>query len=420
MIRRLTCLILLLGASLASSLAADRPAISDSDASTRQVLVMLHLPAPHFRPDMSYSGGYADDATRGSRRRIAQALAHAHSLTLAGEWPMPALGIDCYVMEVPATESPAHIAEILSQDSRVEWAQPMNMFHGLGGGDPLYPVQPDAKYWHLAEIHHLATGRSMTVAVIDSGVDERHPDLTGQIALKENFVDGNAYAGEAHGTGVAGIIAARADNGAGIEGVAPNARLMALRACWQSPDQVTRCSSFTLGKALNFAIEHDAQIINLSLTGPSDRLLQRLLDAALERGITVVGAFDPQQPAGGFPASHPGVVAVAEQEETQRVPEGVFTAPGRDIPTTAVGKRWNFVSGSSYAAAHVSGLAALLGELQPHARTSALLHTMSAGGVMEPVGMRSGGRINACAVIAQAAAACACSCTTPGKAPDYR
>jgi subtilisin family serine protease len=298
----------------------------------------------------------------------------------------------------------------------------MNMYHGLGGGDPLYPVQPDAKYWHLAEIHHLATGRNMTVAVIDSGVDEHHPDLAGQIALKENFVDGNSYTAEAHGTGVAGIIAARADNGAGIEGIAPNARLMALRACWQSPDQVTRCSSFTLGKALNFAIEHEAQVINLSLTGPADRLLQRLLDAALERGITVVGAFDPQQVAGGFPASYPGVVAVAEQEEAKRVPEGVFMAPGRDIPTTAVGLRWSFVSGSSYAAAHVSGLAALLGELQPHARVPALLRNRGAGGPMKSAGMQSGGQIDACAVNAQAAAPCACSCptVTSEKALDYR
>jgi subtilisin family serine protease len=64
------------------------------------------------------------------------------------------------------------------------------------------------------------------VAVVDSGVDAEHPDLAGQLALRRNFVDAVPDAAEAHGTAVAGIIAARADNGIGIAGVAPGAR------CW--------------------------------------------------------------------------------------------------------------------------------------------------------------------------------------------
>jgi subtilisin family serine protease len=99
-------------------------------------------------------------------------------------------------------------------------------------------------------VRKAATGRKVTVAVVDSGIESNHPDLAGQVAVEENFVDGQKYVAELHGTAVAGVIAARAGNGVGIEGVAPDARLLALRACWQA-GSATRCNSFTLAKAIN-------------------------------------------------------------------------------------------------------------------------------------------------------------------------
>ncbi len=82
-------------------------------------------------------------------------------------------------------------------------------------------------------MHKIATGRGIRVAVIDSGIQANHPDLAGQVIVNRNFVAGQAEVAEDHGTGVAGIIAAKADNGVGIAGVAPDARLLGLRACWQ-------------------------------------------------------------------------------------------------------------------------------------------------------------------------------------------
>jgi subtilisin family serine protease len=107
---------------------------------------------------------------------------------------------------------------------------------------------------------------------------------------------------------------------------------------------------------MNFAIERRAKIINLSLGGPPNRLLSRLIDLANERGIAVVAAHNPNRPQGGFPASHSGVIAVSE--EGGMIGRG-YAAPGMDIPTTQPGGGWHFVSGSSYSAAHVSGLLAL-------------------------------------------------------------
>ena len=411
----LALMLILLCAGISDRAVADSEvdAAIDSRAPERHVLVMLHLPPLHFRPDANYAGGYGEDHGRPARHRIAAELARAHGLRLVGDWPMPLLGVDCFVMQVPAGESPSRIATLLAHDARTKWVQPMGVFHALGHNDPLYPVQPSAKYWHLAELHTVTTGRAVRVAVVDSGVDDGHPDLLGQVALRENFIDGNPYANEAHGTAVAGIIAARADNGIGISGVAPNARVMALRACWQeSADsiEVTRCSSFTLAKALHFAIMHGAQVINLSLTGPSDRLLERLLDVALARGITVIGAIDPDSPGSGFPASYPGVWAVADAG-----PNGdrtnVLTAPGHDVPTTLPGGRWGFVSGSSYAAAHVAGLAALLTELRQSLAPSQVRAKLLAS-APEPTALRMAGTINTCALVTWAAGTCPCLCAT--------
>lgn len=363
---------------------------SAQGAEQAQVMVMLSLPPPHFKADAGYAAGYLNDPGRAARRRLALGLARAHGLTLVSDWPMPVLGVDCYVMTVPAGADPARLASILAQDKRVEWAQPVGHYRTLGASDPLFPVQPGGVQWRLDELHRRATGRRATVAVIDSGVDDRHPDLAGQVTLKENFIDGRPYAAERHGTAVAGIIAARAGNGVGIRGVAPDAHLLSLRACREHGADAAQCDSFSLAKALNFAIGRAPQVINMSLTGPSDRLLQRLIDAALARGILVVGAADPLLGDGGFPASWPGVVAV-----------GGEAAPGRDVPTTVPGGGFGMVSGSSYSSAHVSGLLALLGEARPGA-SAAQVRGFLQGGAHEP--------IDACAAMTRASGQCVCGC----------
>ena len=178
--------------------------------------------------------------------------------------------------------------------------EPINIYKARAAAPPTHTAiataqrspfrtQPASRAWRLADLHEISTGRKVRVAVIDSAIDTHHPDLAGQVMVSRNFVTGGGEAPEQHGTGVAGIIAAIADNRQGIAGVAPHAQLMGLRACWQlatPPDgsSGTICDSLSLAKALEFAITHDAQIINLSLSGPPDPLLGRLLDAALVRG----------------------------------------------------------------------------------------------------------------------------------------
>jgi subtilisin family serine protease len=301
-------------------------------------------------------------------------------------------------MAVPSGRSTEAAIAQVAHDARVAWSQPVTLFRAQGApphNDPLYAAQPAARQWQLADLHRVSTGRGVRIAVIDSAVDTRHPDLAGQIAQSRNFVAGSASAAESHGTEVAGIIAARADNRMGMAGIAPGSRLLALRSCWQKSASATVCDGFSLAKALYFAIEGKADIINLSLGGPDDRLLRQLLKAALSHGTVVVAAYDRSRSDGGFPASMPGVIAVTDSALAGS-PHSVYIAPGHDVPTTLPGGRWYLVNGSSFAAAHVSGLVALLRQ-KP--------------GAGRPVFVSAaGGAINACATLERSFRDCNCSC----------
>ena len=362
-----TSIALLAGAAVAAERDHD-------DATPAQILLLLRLPPDHFRPDGNYAGSYGDSYGRQARRRIATQLAAEHGLQLLSDWPMPLLGVDCFVLAVPEPRNAAAVARELSLDTRVAWAQTTHRYLARGHGDPLYALQPAAEAWRLSELHQQSTGRDVRIAVIDSGIEATHPDLDGQVLLSRNFLlDGRADAVEDHGTGIAGIIGARADNGAGIAGIAPKSRLLALRACGQEASG-TRCDTLSLAKALHYPIDKRAAVVNLQPRRPTDRLLGRLVDLALERGVDVVAAVDPALPGGGLPAAQRGSSRCALKEVwlchfPDPRPDGrhevaskglveagsTVHAPGRDVPTTRPGARSHLVSGASHAAAHAPG-----------------------------------------------------------------
>lgn len=360
-----------------------------------QILVMVRMAPDHYRPGAAYAGAYGSAASQSVRHRIAARIAKRHGLSLAENWPMPLLGVDCFVMNLPAGVTPDQAVSDVSHDADVAWSQPLQLYHAQSGqADPLMAAQPTTAQWHLAELHRVATGRGVTVAVIDSRIDTRHPDLVGQVSVAQDFVGGHGGAPERHGTGIAGVIAARADNGIGIAGIAPRARLMGLRACWQQ-QAATLCDTLSLAKALQYAIDHRARVVNLSLSGPRDPLLSRLVEIGLGRGQAIVAAFDPAAADGGFPASQPGVIAVDDQNDP-RPPPRAFLAPARDIPTTAPGGGWTLVDGTSYAAAQVSGLLALMNER----------HVAGANALVRV----RGGSLDACASLTMATHSCSCDC----------
>jgi subtilisin family serine protease len=205
-------------------------------------------------------------------------LSRTYSLTLVSEWPIEQLQMHCVLFRIPPGTTREAVIEKLRADKRVRIVQPLNEFESASAAtpafdDPYARLQTNVSALDVAEAHHFSRGTGVRVAIIDTGVDTRHPDLAGRTQLTRNYIDNDddGFRNDRHGTQVAGLIAAAANNGVGIVGVAPDVHLMAFKACWQpTPSASGRCNSFTLAQALADALAARAQIINLSLVGPSD------------------------------------------------------------------------------------------------------------------------------------------------------
>jgi subtilisin family serine protease len=311
--------------------------------------------------------------------RTLNQLAQEHGLRRIEGWLIASLDAYCEVLAVAPGVDIDELLATLNEDPRVELAQRMNVFETRLSvyDDPYADLQESVLDLEIAPAHELATGRGVTVAVIDSGIDTKHPDLHGRVALSRDFVAApRAERGEIHGTAIAGIIASRVNNNEGIVGVAPNAKVVGLRACWAvAPDSPTaHCSTFSLALALEAAMDLRAQVINMSLTGPVDELLGAILDQALERGITVVAAAaDGATTADAFPASHAGIIAAKGANGATGLAPRTLQAPGNEVLTTTPNAGYAFLSGNSLAAAHVTGVVALLLERAPTIEQAKLL-----------------------------------------------
>jgi subtilisin family serine protease len=325
-------------------------------------------------------------------RGVAGELAQLDGVRVVAAWFVQSLGEECLILEAPTGSAVERVAEHLGSHPRVSGVSPVRRYRLLGapGADPYVPLQIVASTLQLEQAHRLATGRGVRVALIDTGIDLQHPDLAGRVARVADFVSQPAgkFAADIHGTEVAGVLAATGGNGIGLVGVAPGAELWALRACWpESPGaREAVCDSYSLLQALDFAVTAGAQVINLSLAGPRDVLLERVVREAVRRGIVVVAAAEGDPPS--FPASVQGVVAVYAWTEARpvaadapAVPSGALAAPGVDVLTTIPGGGYDFVSGSSFSAAQASGVAALLLERDPKLRPAEIAARLAASAV---------------------------------------
>lgn len=315
----------------------------------------------------------------------AGALERDYRLRRVREWPIVPLRVHCLVFALPASTNRAELLRRLSHDPRVQLAQPLQLFAARSDAraasdttaapttaplynDPYFGLQRGFNAIDAAAAQRWSNGEGVSIAIVDTGVDLDHPDLAGRIELSANFIDQNriAFRSDRHGTAVAGLIAAVANNNVGIVGIAPAARLQIYKACQPLQQQTLEatCNSFTLALALSAAIEAHAQIVNLSLGGPPDALLTQLVKYGEHRGMIFVGAVPEDGSLSGFPIGIDGVIAV--DVSGQRRAGGVLYAPGRDIVTLAPAGHYDFGSGSSFATAHVTGAIALLLARVPH------------------------------------------------------
>jgi subtilisin family serine protease len=348
--------------------------------SQRDIVLAVANPV---EPPATHAGssvlGYSPPGFYGAGQRAVSALdslKQSYGLREVSGWPIKALNLYCVVLEMQPGVSRDELLKKLAKDSRVKLAQPLNDYAVYAGAappdaprynDPYVNLQRGFVETNAALAQTISTGEGVHIAVIDTGVDTSHPDLQGRIRDRQNLVDDNdaAFNHDSHGTEVAGIIAADADNHQGIVGIAPKAILSVYKACWyDTAGAGARCNTFTLAKALAAIIDTDARIVNLSLGGPADPLLDKLLEQLLDQGRIVVTALPPSGDPDGFPDSAPGVIVV-RVSGTSQAAAGILSAPGTDILTTQPGGRYDFTSGSSMAAAHVSGIVALMLSLKP-------------------------------------------------------
>lgn len=219
----------------------------------------------------------------------------------------------------------------------------------------------------LPQAHQLVRGMNVTIAVIDSGVDAKHPELANSVA--DNFdALGSKEGPHVHGTGIAGAIVAHAR----LMGSAPEARLLAIRAF--GGGSKGESTSYVIIRGMNYAAEHGAQIINMSFAGPKDPLIERAIAATAARGILMVaaagnaGAKSPPL----YPAANPNVIAVSGTDAQEKLFAAsnrgnhiAIAAPGADIFLPAPGDKYQITSGTSFSAAYISGVAALIMERNP-------------------------------------------------------
>lgn len=322
-----------------------------------------------FVPDEVITA-FASSATPQSIDRIAR----RYNLTRLESQSFPLTGRTLYRWRVGGHRPVADVVGALEGERIVASAQPNYIFtlQDQLAARPAETAGDAAQYvlakLQIAQAHQLATGHDILVAVIDSQIDAGNPNLEGTVV--KSFA---ALAGEAtpqrHGTAMAGAIAAHGR----LLGIAPRARLLAARAFGGAPDDA-KGTSFAIYKALQWAADNDARIVNMSFAGPADPDLHRMLAAAYEKGMVLIAAAGNAGPNSPplYPAADSSVIAVTATDSNDGLYDmanhGAYirvAAPGVEILAVAPGESLQITTGTSVAAAHVSGLAALLLELSP-------------------------------------------------------
>jgi type VII secretion-associated serine protease mycosin len=251
----------------------------------------------------------------------------------------------------------------------------------LAPNDPLYrDYQWDLRRLEMESVWELSQGDpSVIVAVLDTGVDREHPDLSTNLLSGFDFVNDDSDPSDdgTHGTHVAGIIAAVANNGEGVTGMAPRSRILPVKVL----DSQGLGPDVAVAKGVIYAVEQGARIINLSSGTPFPSLaLKEAVEFADRRGVMVIAAAGNTAERDNsvlFPAAYPQVLAVGALDDrdspapfSQRQPYVSLAAPGVNIASTIwragnAGAAYGSGTGTSAAAPHVSALAALLWSADP-------------------------------------------------------
>ena len=301
-------------------------------------------------------------------------LARRYSLTQLESQSFPLIRSTLYRWRIGGRRTVGDAIGALEDERIVASVQPNYVFMLQ---EEVAKISPDARgdpaqyvlgKLQIEQAHQIATGKNILVAVIDSKIDENIPDLDGAVVKDFDALGGDEKPGN-HGTAMAGAIAAHAK----LLGIAPAARLLAARAFANTPGAATG-TSFAIYKSLQWAADNAARVVNMSFVGPADPEMHRMLAAAYAKDMVLIAAAGNAGPNSAplYPAADPDVIAVTATDSNDRLynmaNHGAYiavAAPGVEILALAPGEAYQITTGTSVATAHVSGIAALLLELQP-------------------------------------------------------
>lgn len=299
------------------------------------------------------------------------ALASRHRLTRLQSQRLNITGTTFHRWQIADQRPVAEVVRALERDTDIQVAQPNYRFtlqQAKRVAVPDRAAQYSLSKLRVPEAHQLATGNNVLVAVIDGGIDASHPEIAHAIADSFDAI-GSRTPPSSHGTAMAGAIVAQAR----LAGVAPSARILAVRAFVETPEGY-QSTSFAILRGIDWAVARGARVINMSFAGPNDPEIARSLIAATRKGVVLVAAAGNAGPQAAplYPAAHPNVIAVAAVDSRDEISRFsvrgrhiAITAPGVDVVGPAPGQSYQLSTGTSVAAAHVSGIAALLIELRP-------------------------------------------------------
>ena len=298
------------------------------------------------------------------------ALAQTHGLQLLERSTIELIGVRLVRYRVLNNRPLAAALTALQGDPRTLGPQ-LNYYyrHLQGGSDSSNGLQYALVKLDVARAQAFARGGGTLIAVIDSGVDYTHPDLRGSVVEAFSGVTA-AAANDPHGTEISGIIAAHGI----VRGVAPEANLLDVRVFASDRGRPSTATTFNIVRGIDWALSKHARVLNMSFAGPSDALLEASIKAAAANGAITVAAAGNGGPraAPAYPAAYPGVIAVTAIDVADHpytlANRGNYisiAAPGVDVLAPSGNHAHQIVSGTSYAAAHVSGIVALMVERYP-------------------------------------------------------
>ncbi len=349
---------------------------------------------------------------------------------------------DVLVVDIEDGASVASKVEELAALDEVVYAQPnylytledTSSYDDVTTNDPVFSAA-QSKWWHLKSANVLAAwniakvGKTVRVAVIDTGVLATHEDLADNLDLSCAYNTttgerGSSYVADTlgHGTHVAGIIAATANNGLGVAGVSYNAEIIPIKAVWESGENAGMSTTADMLKGLEYVMSlGDVQVVNISLGSyENDRLLGAMVSAADTRGIVVVGAGGnsgntDQGEMNIYPADYPTVISVTWYSSSGTIDyrsdhnsEKDIAAPGTSIYSTLYSSTSNYgtMSGSSMAAPVISGICALVlsvnSSLEPADVRNVLYNTADDAGATGWDEYYGWGKVNALAAVIEA------------------